>query len=231
MSSEAPEPEPAEDLAPQPRDLGGDPVALRALAHPLRLRLLEELTMRGPLTATEAAERVGESPSSCSFHLRTLAKYGFIEEAGGGTGRQRPWRVVTTGNRWATTRETPAAEWAAGEALSAVVRERDQRLLDEHLAHRDQLDDEWLRSAFNSNFGGWLTPAELDELGERLTELWQPYLARLTRQTDIPPDARLVHMFAYAFPRADYYDETPPTANGERSDDDNDDGRDGDSDA
>ncbi len=205
-----PDPEVPADGVPQPRDLDGDPYALRALAHPLRLRLLEELTMLGPLTATEAAARVGESPSSCSFHLRSLAKYGFIEEAEGGTGRQRPWRVVTTGNRWATTRETPAAERAAGDALSAVVRDRDQRLLEEHLAHRDQLDDDWLRAAFNSNYGGWLTPAELDDIGEKLTDLWAPYLGRLTRPDDIPEGARLVHMFAYAFPRADYYDEQAP---------------------
>ena len=205
-----------ESLAPETgpgpaRDLGADPLAMRALAHPVRIRLLEELTFRGPLTATQAAEHVGESPSSCSFHLRSLAKYGFIEEAEGGTGRQRPWRVVTTGNRWATTRETPAAERAAGDALSAVVRDRDQRLLQEHLAHRDRLDDDWLRAAFSSNYGGWLTPAELDDIGEKLTALWAPYLGRLTRQEDIPEDARLVHMFAYAFPRADHHDELPPT--------------------
>ena len=220
MSSDESTPQQSAVAMPPPRDLDGDPVALRALAHPLRL--LEELTMRGPLTATEAAVRVGESPSACSFHLRTLAKYGFIEEAAGGTGRQRPWRVVSAGNRWATTRETPAAERAAGEALAAVVRERDQRLLDEHLAHRDRLDDEWLRAAFSSNYGGWLTPAELAEIGERITALWAPYLARLTRQEAVPEGARLVHMFAYAFPRADYYDEQPPSGSdtGETTDSD-----------
>src|SRR4030088_3589210 len=70
-----------------------DPRALRALAHPLRLRLLELLVLRGPMTATEAADLLGESPANCSFHLRTLAKYGYVEEAGGGRGRQRPWRL------------------------------------------------------------------------------------------------------------------------------------------
>ena len=62
---------------------------MRALAHPLRIELIEQLTFRGPLTATQCAALVGESPSSCSFHLRMLAKYGFVEEAAGGTGRQR----------------------------------------------------------------------------------------------------------------------------------------------
>ena len=60
----------------EPRNLD-DARTLRALAHPLRVELMDQLTFRGPLTATQCAELVGESPSSCSFHLRTLAKYGF----------------------------------------------------------------------------------------------------------------------------------------------------------
>src|SRR5260370_36072891 len=66
---------------------------MRALAHPLRWALLEALGPAGTLTATEASELLGESPANCAFHLRTLAKYGFLEEAGGGRGRQRPWRL------------------------------------------------------------------------------------------------------------------------------------------
>ena len=66
---------------------------MRALAHPVRLALLEALTDAGQLTATEAGERVGESPANTSFHLRQLAKYGFVEEAEGGTGRRRPWKL------------------------------------------------------------------------------------------------------------------------------------------
>jgi DNA-binding transcriptional ArsR family regulator len=207
----------------EPRDLEGDPVALRALAHPLRLRLIEELTLRGPMTATGASRYVGESPSSCSFHLRTLAKYGFVEEAEGGTGRQRPWRVVAYGSRWTTTSETPAAERAAGEALSAVVRDRDLRLLHEHLANVDALDDEWRRTAFNSNYGGWLTPAELDEISDQITAAWQPFLGRLADPATRPAGSRLVHMFAYGFPRADSSDDaTDRTAPADDEDGDGD---------
>src|SRR5262249_20638244 len=70
---------------------------MRAVAHRVRVALLEALGKYKLLTATEAAEVVDESPSTCSFHLRQLAKYGFIEEAGGGTGRQRPWRLTQMG--------------------------------------------------------------------------------------------------------------------------------------
>ena len=111
-------PDPADRLPRlEPRDLAADPLAMRALAHPTRIRLMEELTLRGPMTATEAAEHVGESPSSCSFHLRMLAKYGFVEEAEGGAGRRRPWRVVALGSRWRSGPDTEAAERAAGDLL------------------------------------------------------------------------------------------------------------------
>src|SRR5436305_8556002 len=67
-----------------------DPRALRAMAHPIRLSLIGVLRREGPLTATQAGELIGESSASCSFHLRQLAKYGLVEEAGGGRGRERP---------------------------------------------------------------------------------------------------------------------------------------------
>jgi len=70
----------ANDL-PEPRELT-DPKVMRALTHPVRLALLEVLATEGPLTATEAGELIGESPTTCSFHFRQLKKYGFIEEAG-----------------------------------------------------------------------------------------------------------------------------------------------------
>ena len=75
----------------EPRRLT-DPRAMRAVAHPVRIALLEVLGTEGPLTATQAGELIGESPTTCSFHLRQLAKYGFIEEVAGVAGRKRPWR-------------------------------------------------------------------------------------------------------------------------------------------
>lgn len=68
---------------------------MRALAHPVRIALLEALRRDGPLTATRAAELLDDSPGNMSWHLQTLAKYGFVEEAGGGRGRSRPWRAVS----------------------------------------------------------------------------------------------------------------------------------------
>src|SRR3954453_19689864 len=80
-----------------------DPRAMRAYAHPVRLALIGLLRRHGPMTATQAAERLGESSGTCSFHLRQLAKYGFCEEAGGGKGRQKPWRATATFTTWKST--------------------------------------------------------------------------------------------------------------------------------
>src|SRR5258708_10398512 len=72
-----------------------DPKALRALAHPIRMSLIGLLRTEGPLTATRAAELLGESSASCSFHLRQLAQYGMAEEAPGGQRTERPWQAPT----------------------------------------------------------------------------------------------------------------------------------------
>src|SRR3954469_8632498 len=106
----------------RPRQLT-DPLAMRAMAHPVRLALMQAINDAGTLTATEAAERVGESPSNCSFHLRQLAKYGFVEAAPGGQGRERPWRAVNTGFSMTDVHEDPETAMAAG-ALARVVTER-----------------------------------------------------------------------------------------------------------
>ena len=69
-------------------------VALRGLAHPIRLQLLALLADEGALTSTRASTRTGETVANCSFHLRQLAKYGFVEAANGDDRRHHPWRLV-----------------------------------------------------------------------------------------------------------------------------------------
>src|SRR5580658_2550387 len=98
-----------------------DAPTLRALAHPVRLALLEALGHQASLTATEAAKIIGESPSACSFHLRMLAKYGLVEDAGGGAGRRRPWRRTDpAGFTFPAVADDPQTALAAG-ALSDLV--------------------------------------------------------------------------------------------------------------
>jgi hypothetical protein len=73
-----------------------DPIRLRALAHPLRLRLLRLLREHQPATGAQLAELTGESTASISYHLATLAKHGFVEHDPGPapTRRHKPWRTT-----------------------------------------------------------------------------------------------------------------------------------------
>src|ERR1700761_9081023 len=96
-----------------------DPRALRAYAHPVRMKLVGLLRTEGPLTATRAGELLGESSGTTSFHLRQLAKYGLVEEAGGGTGREKPWRATTTSTAFSTVTDSP--EMAAATGMVATV--------------------------------------------------------------------------------------------------------------
>src|SRR6516165_12804855 len=103
-----------------------DPKAMRALAHPLRMQLIEAIGQSDTrtLTATQASELLGESPANCAFHLRTLAKYGFVEEAGGGRGRERPWREAHDGLSLEISPDDPPAMQAAVQALNQVWMDR-----------------------------------------------------------------------------------------------------------
>jgi DNA-binding transcriptional ArsR family regulator len=84
-----------------------DARAMRALAHPLRVALLEAMRRDGEITASRAAELLGESPGNMSWHLQTLAKYGFVEETGEGRGRSRPWRLTRETQRFETSMTDP----------------------------------------------------------------------------------------------------------------------------
>src|SRR5207302_10877371 len=120
----------AEDQGgPRPRDDRlqldlTDPKAMRALAHPLRWALLEALGHAGTLTATQASEALGESPANCAFHLRTLAKYGFVREAGGGKGRERPWTRAHRSISLDTKGQADYQAELAAHALSQAYGER-----------------------------------------------------------------------------------------------------------
>jgi DNA-binding transcriptional ArsR family regulator len=112
------------------QSLDDDAAGLRALAHPVRLELLDLLRSHDALTATECAELIGSSPKSCSYHLRYLARHGLVQEvpAARGDARERHWRRVETpdeamtAHTW-TVSMTPAElrDWAA--AVETVTRE------------------------------------------------------------------------------------------------------------
>src|SRR6476620_9214271 len=100
-----------------------DASTLRALSHPVRIQLIEALGTHGTMTATQVGELIGESPTTCSLHLRQLARYGMVEEAGGGKGRARPWRASSLGFSFASSQDELERDVAAS-ALVHLIRAR-----------------------------------------------------------------------------------------------------------
>jgi DNA-binding transcriptional ArsR family regulator len=174
-----------------------DPRALRALSHPVRLALLEVLRDEGPLTATQAAERVGESASNCSFHLRTLAKYGFVEEAGSGTGRQRPWRTVDRA-LVVPGAGLDAAGGVAVEALTSLLADRAARRYRGWVAARRHFPPRWREVELFSTVDLYLTAEELDRVGRALHAVLEPYAQR--PEPERPPGAVPASITLQGFP-------------------------------
>jgi DNA-binding transcriptional ArsR family regulator len=171
---------------------------MRALAHPLRVELLEAILRDGEITATRAAELLGESPGNMSWHLQTLAKYGFVEEAGGGRGRSRPWKVTTDSQRFDTSMSDPEGA-AAGEALERTFMGRSYDRLREWWSRRRGYPAEWRRAAFISDSVTYLTVEELGAISDEITEIFSRYRDRNARKLR-PEDALPVHLVAYGHP-------------------------------
>lgn len=184
-----------------------DPRTMRALAHPVRLALLEALRREGPLTATRAAELLDDSPGNMSWHLQTLAKYGFVEEAGGGRGRSRPWRALSlTLNIKSGSLADPDFA-SAEEALEASLQERAYQRLREWRSGRRSFPPVWLASAFSTYGVTYLTAEEMKLIGDEIVAIITRFNSRALEKADRPPDALPVHIFAFGHP-------LPPTPSG-----------------
>jgi predicted transcriptional regulator len=196
-----------------------NPKAIRALAHPIRWALLEALGQAGTLTATQASEMLGESPANCAFHLRTLAKYGFIEEAGGGRGRERPWRQVFEGMSWDTRRGDQQTTLAA-QALDQVWLDRTltraRRSLTAMTSWSEALDDA-LGGTTSRNY---LTAQEAKEIYAELRETLDRLLGAGSRYAERkepklrPPDAVPIEIVLLGYPILD----VPPMPDGDSGD-------------
>jgi DNA-binding transcriptional ArsR family regulator len=173
-----------------------DPLTLRALAPPVRLALLEALTQHGAMTATEAAEHVGESPSNCSFHLRQLAKYGFVEEAEGGRGRRRPWHVVTVGTRFTDVQDDTETAPAAG-TLGRVISERLLARARAGLEQRQLLPDEWRAVTGTNDMTLYVTPEEMRALDDTILEHLWAFRERIADPSKRPEGSRPLQFAAF----------------------------------
>ena len=156
--------------------------------------------MDGPLTATELADRLDETPANCSWHLRKLAEHEFVEEAGGGIGRQRPWRVRSVGLAWDDADATPG-ELRAGRALEEMLLQRQGARFQQ--ARSQLIDDgerEWAEAASSTQHASWLTVDELDELNLEVRAVLERYSDRLTDPAKRPAGSRLCELVAWGAP-------------------------------
>lgn len=171
-----------------------DPKAIRALAHPARLAVIEELYSGRELTATECAEIAGLSPSAMSYHLRSLEKVGIVERSDASTdGRERPWRAA--GAYLQVVSDSLVAEAAA---LGATVMSRLADQFGAWLARRDEEAKVWRDASIVASGQVWLRPEELDEIGAAVDKLVEGFRGRAGGNR--PDDARRVRFAMFAFP-------------------------------
>ncbi len=176
-----------------------DPRALRALAHPTRLALLGELRRHGPLTATQAAPRVGESVASCSFHLRQLAKYGMVEPALTSGGREKPWRASAETTDFDLAPDDPEAAEASGVFAQVLIDRYAQRMRAAVARYRSE-SAEWREAMLVGDSILYLTEAELHALRRQVEAIADRYRERFGDPTKRPNGARLVDFIHWAVP-------------------------------
>ena len=182
------------------RRIIADPLALRALAHPLRIKLHALVGREGTVTAAEAARQLGVSQALASHHLRQLAKYGYVEPAEAGDNRERPWRVTHTSNRFEPG--TSLEAWEATETLERSLVERLATQLADWQQRRDGADPGWVEHTGVSQNLIYLTVDEMAELHRAWDELITPLVRRrpLGEPSTRPPGALPVDVTLVAVP-------------------------------
>jgi len=186
-SVHGPRPEPGQVVA-------SDPASIRALAHPLRLRILALLDDEGEVTATRCAEVTGESVASCSFHLRMLAKYGYVEPAER-RGKEKPWRSVGRGRQARFDPDVPESLHAAG-AVAALMLDQETARVRAWLAGASVEDPQWLLASTMTSASFYATREELDELAREVESLTDRLAGRWDDPSLRPEGARPARLFS-----------------------------------
>jgi len=185
---------------------GGDPrivdgSALRALAHPLRVRIYDILSQYGPQTASSLAQMTGESSGSTSYHLRALAKHGLITESEGrGNGRERWWERPRGSVSFGSPEglKTPSGRAATQVVMTEFFNRRHQQLMEyiaEGIAHPDRTDNATITTAT-----AWLTEEQMGQLVARMQSVIDEYVETYRDQKQNGKDVRPVTIRADVFP-------------------------------
>jgi DNA-binding transcriptional ArsR family regulator len=178
-----------------------DARSLRGLAHPLRMQLLDALRFGGPATASQLADKLGESSGATSYHLRQLATYGFVVDAPErGKGRERWWKAAHDGMRFDDalfTDATPTVRGAIDMVMHEIATKHAQEL-STWLGNRHTWSEEWVHGTDMSDMTLRLTPELARELIEKMHALVESY-RDLPAMSDAP-DAERVRVHTHTFP-------------------------------
>jgi DNA-binding transcriptional ArsR family regulator len=176
-----------------------DPRAIRALAHPARLAIIEALRPGEELTATELASVTGLSPSATSYHLKALAKWGIVEAGQARTdGRDRPWKAV--GNSIEVNSSAPASTALAEAAILGTFLDRNRAIALEFLEQEENEPQEWRDTAELAASDYWLTAEELRKASREIRDVLAPYKER--RPDSRPASSRRVRIARIVVPWA-----------------------------
>lgn len=170
-----------------------DPLAMRAMAHPLRLDLIELLGTVGPSTAAECARWLGSTQASCSYHLRQLAKYGFVQHAAPGDGRERPWQLTDVEQTW-------SGQGPGAEQLERVFVQRETDRILAWQASAAEQPEQWRDVSFVGGATVPLTAEEAATVRHQLSAVLEPYVERLSSRSDWPERYRFVRVLIAGTP-------------------------------
>ena len=185
---------------PTSRFIVTDVEALRVLSHPLRARILGVLRLEGEANASQLGRRLAESSGATSYHLRQLARFGFVEESEHqGSRRERVWRARHALTTIDPLRFTSGVDWEVLDEVSALQLGRVVEQSERWIRRRAQASPEWASAAGFSDDVVRLTPAACAELHERLIAL----LAGLEADSGQQPGAQWVSVFLAALPQTD----------------------------
>jgi DNA-binding transcriptional ArsR family regulator len=182
-----------------------DPADLKAVAHPLRVQMLALLRRYGPATATELAQRLDTESGSTSYHLRILARHGFVAEAPAGPeGRRHPrerrWAAAHKTTGWSNT-QLGATD--AGREAAAMMRRRQVEVLigdvERFETEQDQLTPAWVEAAGIGDLQVRLTEPSLTQLWDR----FYAHLDELRARDSADADAAIVSIVVAGFPRTE----------------------------
>jgi hypothetical protein len=162
------------------------------------LRILARLQLRGDSTATECGEEVGESAASCSYHLRTLAKHGFVEEVPSSDGRERRWHARVVSLDFDAGTQAGEDFQAASALARAALLELSDVTVRDYVTRERSFSPAWREAAAFLQTAIVATPAELERVTKQIQEVLAPYYASARDRT--PRGSRIVHVSVRAVP-------------------------------